>query len=143
MEAHFEKLIKMYDMAPINIWFQPKLLISKRGTAEVHLEVRSDFFHAAKAVHGAAYFKMLDDAAYFAVQSLISDFFILTSSFNVYFLRPVTRGQLVAHGKVVHNAKRLFIAEATLTNEYGKEVGRGSGTFIPSSTPLDPKLGYK
>jgi uncharacterized protein (TIGR00369 family) len=119
------------------------LLIPKAGAAEVQLTVRSEFFHAANAIHGAIYFKMLDDAAYFAVQSLVSDFLLLTTSFNLHFLRPVSRGQLVARGQVVHNAKRLFIAEAVLTNDKGKEVGRGSGTFLPSSTLLNPELGYQ
>jgi hypothetical protein len=35
--------------------------------------VRPDFFHAAHAVHGSVYFKALDDAAFFAVASLVQE----------------------------------------------------------------------
>jgi uncharacterized protein (TIGR00369 family) len=142
LESHFEKLIRIYEAAPINVWFKPKLLIPAKGQAEIRGDVRPDFFHAGNAVHGATYFKMLDDAAYFAVQSLVTDFFIVTTSFNIHFLRPVTSGELLARGRIVQNAKRLFVAEATLTNGNGKEVGRGSGTFVPSTTALDASIGY-
>ena len=142
MEEHFKKLVNVFESAPINIWFQPKLLIPKAGEAEVKVSVRSEFFHAGNATHGAIYFKMLDDAAYFAVQSLVTDFFILTASFTIFLLRPVLGGHLIARGHVVQNARRLFVAEAVLTNDKGKEVGRGSGTFLPSSTRLDSNPGY-
>lgn len=137
MEEHYEKLIKIYEAAPINIWCKPKLLIPKAGEAEIRTTVRSDFFHAGGATHGAIYFKMLDDAAYFAVQSLVTNYFIVTTSFNVHFLRPVTQGELIACGRIVQNAKRLFVAEATLTNGNGKLIAQGSGSFVPSSLPLD------
>lgn len=139
---HFETLIRMYDAAPINHWFRPRLRIPSEGAAEVHLQVREDFHHAARAIHGAIYFKALDDATFFAVQSVVTDFFVLTSSFNLYFLRPVSDGNLLAKGQVVSRSKRLYIAEGVLLDSRGKEVARGSGTFMPSSVPLGPALGY-
>ena len=39
--------------------------------------------HAAGAVHGSYYFKVLDDACYFAANSLVSDVFVLTVSFVI------------------------------------------------------------
>jgi len=143
LTPHFDKLIAMYQSAPINDWFQPRMSIPEAGVCQVELNVRREFFHAAAAIHGAVYFKMLDDAAFFAVQSLVHDVFVLTASFNLYFLRPVSAGELVSQGRVVHRTKRLFIAEAVLMQKDGKEVGRGSGNFLPSSTPLAADLGYR
>lgn len=37
------------------------------GEAEVSIEVGRELFHASGAVHGSVYFKLLDDAAFFAV----------------------------------------------------------------------------
>jgi uncharacterized protein (TIGR00369 family) len=105
--------------------------------------VREDFHHAAHAIHGAVYFKALDDATFFAVQSVVTDFFVVTSSFQLYFLRPVSRGHLLARGQVVSRSKRLYIAEGVLFDSRGKEVARGSGTFMPSSSELGPELGYR
>jgi len=140
---HFEILVTMYDHAPINKWFRPALRIPVEGRAEIEMAVREDFYHAAHAVHGAIYFKVLDDATFFAVQSLVTDFFVVTTSFQLYFLRPVSEGHLLARGQVVSRSKRLYIAEGVLFDSRGKEVARGSGTFMPSSIQLGPELGYR
>jgi hypothetical protein len=50
----------------------------RKGVAEVIIQVRPDFFHAAGAVRGSVYFKAMDDAAFFAVNSLVKDVFVLT-----------------------------------------------------------------
>ena len=139
---HFETIIAMYNRAPINEYFQPMLRIPAAGTAELEIPVRPDFFHAASAIHGAVYFKALDDATFFAVQSLVTDVFVLTSSFHLHFLRPVSEGRLFALGHVVSQSKRLFIAEGVVLDSRNKEVARGSGSFMPSTVPLGPDLGY-
>lgn len=141
--THFETLIAMYDNAPINKWFRPQLRIPEEGRAEIEMPVREDFYHAARAIHGAVYFKALDDATFFGVQSLVNDFFVVTSSFQLYFLRPVSEGPLLALGQVVSRSKRLYIAEGVLLDNRGKEVARGTGTFMPSSIQLGPDLGYR
>jgi uncharacterized protein (TIGR00369 family) len=140
--AHFEKLVAMYDGAPINGWFRPALRIPEEGRAEIEMTVREDFYHAARAIHGAVYFKALDDATFFAVQSLVTDALVLTSTFQLYFLRPVSEGHLLARGQVVSRSKRLYVAEGVLLDSSGKEVARGSGTFLPSTVNLDHDLGY-
>jgi uncharacterized protein (TIGR00369 family) len=141
--THFETLIAMYDSAPINKWFRPLLRIPEEGHAEIEMAVREDFYHAAQAIHGAVYFKALDDATFFAVQSVVTDLFVVTSSFQLYFLRPVSEGHLFARGQVVSRSKRLYVAEGALFDSRGKEVARGSGTFMPSSMQLGPQLGYR
>lgn len=140
--THFEKLVNMYDAAPINRWFQPRMRIPEEGRAEIEITVREDFYHAARAIHGAVYFKALDDATFFAVQSLLTEFFVLTSTFQLYFLRPVSEGNLLARGHVVSRSKRLYVAEGVLLDHRGKEVARGSGSFLPSAVKLSPELDY-
>ena len=46
-------------------------------------------FHAADAAHGTVYFKMMDDAAFYACNSLVTDRFLLTTAFNLLFTRPL------------------------------------------------------
>ncbi len=140
--THFEKLIAMYEAAPINQWFRPRMRIPTEGHAEIEMTVREEFYHAARAIHGAVYFKALDDATFFAVQSLVADTFVLTASFQLYFLRPVSEGHLLARGRVVSRSKRVYIAEGVLLDGRGKEVARGSGTFMPSTVALGPDLRY-
>ena len=131
----------MYLSAPINAFFKPTLHIEE-GSAVVRMPVTPDMHHAAHAAHGAVYFKALDDAAFFAVQSLVEDVFVLTSTFQVHLLAPVVDGEMVATGKVVHQSKRLFIAESVV-EVGGKIVARGNGTFMRSALTLEGVAGYR
>jgi uncharacterized protein (TIGR00369 family) len=131
----------MYAAAPINDYFRPQLAVSA-GQAEVVIPVRPEFFHAGRAVHGAVYFKAMDDAAFFAVSSLITDVFVLTASFNVYLTRPVSSGRMRAVGRVVHRSKQLFLAEAELFDDDGRVAGRGTGSFVRSTIPLSSLASY-
>ena len=140
-EEHFRKLERMYHGAPINRYFEPTIRIAD-GTADIEMPVKPDFFHAAHAVHGSVYFKALDDAAFFAVSSLVTDVFVLTASYNIYLTRPVTDGILHASGRVVHRSRSLFLAEAELVDADRRLVARGSGSFMRSTIALTPQVGY-
>ena len=138
---HFRRLERMYASAPINQYYRPSMHIEE-GTAEVVIPVRDDFFHAAHAVHGVVYFKLLDDAAFFAANSLVPDVFVLTVSLTSYLTRPVTTGEMRATGRVVHQSRRLLIADAEVVDGEGRQLARGTGTFMPSTIPLTPEIGY-
>jgi uncharacterized protein (TIGR00369 family) len=140
-EEHYRKLERMYVTAPTNAYFAPRLHVSQ-GQAEVVIPVRPHLFHAAGAVHGSVYFKALDDAAFFAVNSLVEDVFMLTVSFNMYLTRPISDGEMKATSRVIHRSRRLFIAESVLVDVNGRELARGTGTFVKSDIPLSQELGY-
>jgi uncharacterized protein (TIGR00369 family) len=140
-DVHFRRLENMYLGAPINRLYQPTIHIGE-GTAEIAITVDPKFFHSAGALHGSVYFKLLDDACFFAVGALVEDVFVLTTSFTTYLTRPVTGGTLTARGRVVHAGKGVFLAEAVLTGSDAKEVGRGNGAFMKSKIALSPELGY-
>lgn len=140
---HHRKLEAMYHGAPINDrLFHSRLTVSE-GKAEVDLDFRDELCHAARSVHGSVYFKLLDDAAYFAVSSLVDDAFIVTSSFTIYMTRPATKGTMRATGEVVYASRRLWVAEAVLLDDRNRQIARGSGTFMKSRTELRPELGYR
>ncbi|MBX3271889.1 MAG: PaaI family thioesterase [Sandaracinaceae bacterium] len=139
--SHFERLANMYHAAPINRLYGNRLTVSE-GAAEIVWDVRADFFHAVSALHGSAYFKLLDDAAFFAANSVVPDTFVLTASFHVHFLRPVTGGAVRAEGALVSEGRHLLVAEASLFDADGHEVALGSGTFSRSAIPLTPSIGY-
>ena len=87
--GHFQKLERMYLSAPVNNDLYNGITISiSNERAELTLPVESKFFHAANAIHGSVYFKMLDDAAFFAVNSIVQDVFVYTVSFNVSYCGP-------------------------------------------------------
>ena len=140
-DPHFIALQNMYLAAPINEFYRPVIEVSE-AQATIEIEVTDKLFHAARAVHGSVYFKMLDDAAFFAANSLEREVFVLTTSFTTYLTRPVSSGRLRSVGRVVNRNKSQFIAEAVVHDSKGNEIGRGSGVFVRSKLPLAEAMGY-
>lgn len=140
-EEHRRKLERLYLAAPTNQYFRPEIRIDE-GTAEVRIEARADLMHAASAIHGVTYFKLLDDACFFAVNSLVEDVLVLTTSFNLHLTRPVAEGVMRATGRVVHSSRRLFLAEGEAFDAEGRLIARGSGGFMRSAIALGPEVGY-
>jgi uncharacterized protein (TIGR00369 family) len=141
-EEHYRKLERMYARAPVNTLFSPKLTVRERE-AEVVIPIHPGLFHAAGAAHGSVYFKAMDDAAFFAANSLVKDVFVLTASFTLYFLRPVSAGEIRALGRVAHRSGKQFIADADCFDSEGNRIGRGSGAFVRSKFRLSTALGYE
>jgi uncharacterized protein (TIGR00369 family) len=140
-DEHFRKLEALYLGAPINRYYQPTIRITE-AAAEIVIPLQPDFLHAAHAVHGSVYFKALDDAAFFAVNSIVEDVFVLTASFLVQFLRPVSSGSVRARGRIVNASRRLYIADSELFNSDDVLIGRGTGSFMRSEIRLDERVGY-
>jgi len=138
---HFRALEAMYQAAPINEFYKPTMQVEE-GEATIEIDVKSALFHAAHAVHGSSYFKMLDDAAFFAANSLEPEVFVLTTSFTTYITRPISEGKMIAKGKVVNKNKSQFIAEAVVYDQDGNEIGRGNGIFVRSKMRLVDAMGY-
>ncbi|MDG2088117.1 MAG: PaaI family thioesterase [Arenicellaceae bacterium] len=139
--THFKALENMYAAAPINEIYKPSMAVSE-GAVEIEIELSEKFHHSAGAIHGSVYFKMLDDAAFFAANSYEQEFFVLTTSFTTYLTKPVSEGKLKAAGKVVNKNKTQFIAESIVYDSGGIEIGRGNGVFVRSKMPLSQAKGY-
>jgi len=142
-ELHFRALEALYASAPVNALFSSRLAIEHEGRARIEFEVDARVHHAAGAAHGTIYFKMLDDAAFYAANSLVTDRFLLTTAFNLHFTAPTRSGPVVAEGRWVSGRRRVFVAEARLVDGEGEEIGRGTGTFMRSKIALSSLAGYR
>ena len=140
--AHFRALERLYAQAPINRFFESSLDIAQEGVARIRFTLDDRHFHAAGAAHGTSYFKMLDDAAFYACNSLVSDRFLLTTAFNLLLTKPLGIGPVVAEGRWISGRRRVFVGEARLIDAEGEEVARGTGTFMRSRIPLATLPGY-
>ena len=143
-EDHYKKLEHMYLSANMNTMIYDTTTAKfGEGTAEIGLAISEKYFHALGAIHGSVYFKVLDDAAFFAVNSIVTDVFVLTKSFDIHFKRPVSKGILRGIGKVEKASDYSYIGSSKLLNEEGKVVAYGSGEFVKSKVQLSPEIGYK
>ncbi len=141
--AHFRALESLYAAAPINRLFESTLEIPESGVARIRFTVGRQYFHVGGAAHGTSYFKMLDDAAFYACNSLVTDRFLLTTAFNLLFTKPLKEGPVVAEGRWISGQRRVFVGEARLIDAEGEEAARGTGTFMRSSIPLAGLPGYR
>ncbi|CAD7923910.1 unnamed protein product [Amoebophrya sp. A120] len=166
-EAHYRSLERGYAAAPISGLINLHRMAIGKGKTVLRMPTtnRQDLCHTGKQLHGSVYFKLLDDAAYFAAQSYEREVFLLTTSFSLYLMRPVRpedKGmQLEARGLVINATTNLITAEATLWScavqdqepqgsaaERGEKkaqeviVGKGIGTFQRSKIPLKGLPGF-
>ena len=141
-DVHHRSLERLYASAPINRLFASTLSIPEEGKARITFDVDETTFHAAGAAHGTLYFKMLDDAAFYAANTYATDRFLLTTSFNLHFTKPIRTGRIVAEGRWISGKRRVFVAESRLVDAEGDEVGRGTGTFMRSRIALASLDGY-
>ena len=142
-ELHYRALEQLYASAPINRKFASTLHIPGEGASRLTFTITEADYHAAGAAHGTIYFKMLDDAAFYAANTLVTDRFLLTTGFNLHFTKPVRAGQVIAEGRWISGKRRVFVAEARLVDEDGEEIGRGTGTFMRSRIALSGLAGYR
>ena len=140
--AHFRALESLYRHAPINGLFESELEIVEPGFARIRFHVRPELYHAAGAAHGTTFFKMMDDAAFYACNSMVSDRFLLTTAFNLLFTRPLREGPVIAEGRWTSGRRRVFVGEARLIDAEGELAGSSTGTFMRSHIPLSGLPGY-
>ena len=141
--VHYRALEALYASAPVNALFSSRLEIVSEGHSRIRFRVDERFHHAAAAAHGTIYFKMLDDAAFYAANSLVSDRFLLTTAFNLHFSKPMSAGPARAEGRWISGKRRVFVAEARIVDGSGEECARGTGTFLRSHIALSGLDGYR
>tara|TARA_B100000963_G_C22514014_1_gene619740 strand:+ start:176 stop:613 length:438 start_codon:yes stop_codon:yes gene_type:complete len=142
-EHHFNKLRNMYLQANINAMiFDTTTCTISQKKSEISINITEKYFHALGAIHGSIYFKLLDDAAFFAASSVVEDVFLLTTSFTINITKPVSQGTIKAIGNIRFQSNNLIVAESSLYNEEGKEIAFGTGNFAKSKILLKDTQGY-
>src|SRR3546814_16984043 len=133
--AHNRALESLYRHAAINALFESTIEIVEEGFARIRFVVDDRVHHAAAAAHGTLYFKMLDDAAFYACNSLVTDRFLLTTAFNLNFTRPLKGGEVIAEGRWVSGRRRVFVGYARRIASPAKEEARGKGKVVRPTPP--------
>jgi uncharacterized protein (TIGR00369 family) len=143
VKAHYRGLEAMFRAAPVNLIIDSQLTIIGEGEARIEFPIDPKLFHAGGGIHGVVHYKAMSDAAFYAANSLFTDRILLTSSFNLNFIKPVVVGPLIAEGRWVSGRKRILVADAKLIDGEGEIVARGTGTFAPSSLLLSSLKDYQ
>jgi uncharacterized protein (TIGR00369 family) len=143
VKAHYRGLEALFRAAPVNQVIDSELTILAEGETRIEFPINPQLFHAAGGFHGVVHYKAMSDAAFYAANSLFTDRILLTSSFNLTFIKPAVVGPLIAEGRWVSGRKRILIADARLIDGEGEIVARGTGTFAPSAMLLSSNKEYQ
>lgn len=142
-QDHYKKLENLYTKVNIGEFYDTTQMTVSQKHAEISLEIEPKYHMGLGLTHGSVYFRLLDDACFYACMSLEDETHLLTSRFNIEFLKPVISGKVIAKGKITHELKRGYHAESALYNSQGEMVAYGSGYFAKTKMLLSNIEAYK
>ena len=116
--------------SPFHQFLGLRLLRAERGLVEITLPFREEFVadrdHAY--LHGGVIASLADAAACFAVIASVG-YDVPTIDLRIDYLRPASRGDLRALGRVVKSGRTLAVADAEIYNHDNALVAVGRGLF--------------
>lgn len=134
-EQHLDRLRRLFTDAPSSL-YGPEDIGVWAGQARIQFETESEDRDASGSVDRSLYFKLLCDASSLAAGSLVEDQFVTSESFDLYVVRSISQGELVALAQVVSARGNLFMVEAVLTDDQGHKLARAHGVFTRSAVSL-------
>jgi uncharacterized protein (TIGR00369 family) len=111
----------------------------KEKSAKITMSVHSSVLNFVGILHGSIYFKLMDDACFFAVIATNQSSFVVTSNMTVNYIKPVSEGMIITHASVITKRGRLYLCESHITNLEGSILAHATGSFIEPKTTYEYK----
>jgi len=135
LAAHFERLEQMYLWDDRNEQGDAGIRIQE-GESEIVTPIDGQRFRSDGSLDDVICFKLLDDAASLAVNSVVQDVLVRAEGFNVRFVPMTPAGELIARGRLLSFSEDQYLAESVIVDAEGREVCRGTGAFVKGDTAL-------
>lgn len=108
-----------------------KLVRATAGEASLSLPIRHELTQNQGVVHGGAIASLLDTATAFSILTLLApEERVTTVDLTISYLRPVTKGLVTAHARVLRQGRRLFSVTADATDLDGTLIATALSTYI-------------
>jgi uncharacterized protein (TIGR00369 family) len=107
--------------------------IIEPGNVVYKLEISEGHLATPYAVHGGCLSALLDATMGVGALSLVDKDFCVVSTLEmkVSFLEAVLKNdQLISTSNIIRKGRKIIFAEASIENQKGQLVAKGSGTFI-------------
>jgi len=126
-----EDMTAMLNASAVYRHLNMRVLNAAGGRSRVRLTVAEDHKNLYGTVHGGMLATLLDSACGVAQATRLREGeALVTLDLNINYLRPVRSGPLIAEGEVVHRGQRTGVAQASVRDEAGRLVARGSCTHF-------------
>jgi uncharacterized protein (TIGR00369 family) len=138
-DDHHRRLERIYHAAPTNR-LTPAHMVVGHGEARLVMELGEEHRQAVGGLHGMVAFKVLDETAFYAANSLVDDVFLATSDMTVHFTAGARAeaGELRAEATVVSAGRSAYVVDAVAwtAGDEPTVVARATGTFVRTKAPL-------
>ena len=146
--AYLEAVAKKVSASPFFTLTSMEINSLHRGQSLIEVVVQEKHLQPFGLVHGGVYSSLVDAAAFWAVYTEIEeDVGMSTVELNLNYLAPIFEGTMIARGKSIRVGKTLCVGEASIEDENGKLLARGTETMmvlkdvrIQGSEELPPKF---
>jgi acyl-coenzyme A thioesterase PaaI-like protein len=135
LAAHCERLERIYLSSACDDDNEAGVRVQE-GESEIVTPLHERHYRSDGTLDNASCFKLLDDAAALAVNSVVRDVLVRTENFNVRYAHVAPAGELVARGRLLGLSEDQYLAESVLVDSEGREVCRGAGAFVRGATAL-------
>jgi uncharacterized protein (TIGR00369 family) len=103
-----------------------------RGEATLHLDLRDEMRRNNGIAHGGVVASLADTAAAFATLTLFEtdQTTSTTIDLTIHYLRPLLRGQITAHARVLRAGRRIIVISVDIFDEAKVIVATALTSFI-------------
>ncbi|MHA1727872.1 MAG: PaaI family thioesterase [Promethearchaeota archaeon] len=107
-----------------------ELLEIKKGEAIFELEFWEGLTQNG-ILHGGVLASLIDSScAYAALSTIYPDGFVTMIDLQIEYLRPVSKGKIIAFGRCIKSGKRIFFYKSKIRSEYGYLICTGSSHLM-------------
>ena len=101
------------------------------GCTTVEMEATEKHWNPMKILSGGIYCDLADIAMGFSfLTTLNKDELFTTVDLRMNYLKPVSKGKLIASSKIIKRGKRMGYIECEIVNDQGELVAKASSTCI-------------
>jgi acyl-coenzyme A thioesterase PaaI-like protein len=141
INQHCKKLENMYLKKQNSSLLNIGINISE-SEVEIVIPVNPQICYFDGSIHSSFSSKLLQEAAELAVNSKISDTFIITENFNFHLSNTIASEVLITRARFLHKSGNQYLAEALIVDSERTEIARGNGVFVKTNIPLDSDVNY-
>ena len=116
---------------PIADFMGFRVVQAEKGRIVIEMPTRKQMLNSVGAVQGGMVTTIADASMGMAAVTLLDDSHTAaTIELKINFIRAPGLAKLTATGKIVHQGRKLMMAEADVVNEDGKLVAKATSTLM-------------
>ena len=119
-DSRLERARNAFDKVAYTRFLGLELCELKSGDVTVCLDVRDEVKQNHGVVHGGAIASLIDTASAFVILTAIDENErVTTTDLTIHYLRPVSRGRMLARARIVRGGRRRFVVNVEVENDGG------------------------